>query len=57
MTPKEQFKIALSLQVDGSKQILVAMNQYAQENAGAATAANRYKNIICQLELVLQEFC
>jgi hypothetical protein len=55
MTPKEQFKIALSMQADGSSQILVAMEQYVKEDTSIAGIVNRYKKVVLELESISKE--
>jgi len=55
MTPKEQFKIALSMQADGSSQILVAMEQYVKEDTSIVGIVNRYKKVVLELESISKE--
>ena len=55
MTPKEQFKIALSMQADGSSQILTAMEQYVKEDTSIVGIVNRYKKVVLELESISKE--
>jgi len=55
MTPKEQFKIALSMQADGSSQMLVAMEQYVKEDTSIVGIVNRYKKVVLELESISKE--
>ena len=55
MTPKEQFKIALSMQADGSSQILTAMEQYVKEDTSIIGIVNRYKKVVLELESISME--
>ena len=55
MTPKEQFKIALSMQADGSSQILTAMEQYSKEDTTIVSILKRYKKVVLELESISKE--
>jgi len=55
MTPKEQFKIALSMQADGSSQMLTAMEQYVKEDTSIVGIVNRYKKVVLELESISKE--
>ena len=55
MTPKEQFKIALSMQAEGSSQILVAMEIYVKEDTSIVGIVNRYKKVVLELESISKE--
>ena len=55
MTPKEQFKIALSMQADDSSQILAAMELYSKEDTTIVGVMNRYKKVVLELESISKE--